>query len=173
MVKEYHVRRASAEDINAIKSISISNNSSKEDNYWEQCCTRMKNEELWAFISENRDGEAVGYGFLNWKPKYRVYEQLNIPEIQDLNVVSTHRRKGVATSIIRECEVSAEKEGRKEIGISYGLTKDYGYAQRLYTSLGFVPDGYGVTYDRQPVQHGQFKPVDDNLCLMLIKPLKT
>ena len=37
--------------------------------------------------------------------------------------------------------------------------------------LGYVPDGSGATYDRLTVAGGEIRPVDDNLCLMMIKAL--
>jgi hypothetical protein len=59
-----------------------------------------------------------------------------------------------------------EREG---LGISVGLHAGFGAAQRLYIRLGFVPDGLGVTYDREAVQPSAPHPVDDDLALMLLK----
>jgi GNAT superfamily N-acetyltransferase len=118
------------------------------------------------------DGERpVGFCLLNWTPRYSLYHKLDIPEIQDLNVLPSARRKGFATSLIKWCEGIARANGKQHIGISVGLTKDYGPAQILYTRLGYVPDGNGITYDRHGVQFGQSYPADDNLALMMIKPL--
>jgi len=57
----------------------------------------------------------------------------------------------------------------KQIGIGVGLYKDYGCAQKLYVHLGYVPDGYGVTYKYQPVVPGNSYPVDDDLVIWLKK----
>ena len=113
----------------------------------------------------------LGYVFFNCQPKYNLYKRLGIAEIQDLNVHPDHRRQGYATMLIQACENVAAAAGDNMIGISVGLTADYGAAQRLYNKLGYEPDGNGVTYDRQVVTHGAKMPVDDDLCLMLIKTL--
>ena len=155
-----------------IKEVSLGNRSRKDLSYWELSAMRMESNELTAFVAYHEEtNKPVGYGFLNWKPKYRVYDQQNIPEIQDLNVLSEFRRQGIAKKLIRACEDLAREKGRSDVGISFGLTRDYGYAQRLYISLGYIPDGFGVTYDREPVPHGQLRAVDDDLCLMLVKSL--
>jgi len=58
-----------------------------------------------------------------------------------------------------------------DIGISVGLTIDFGPAQRLYCKLGYMPDGNGVTLDREFVDDGQPVTVNDDLCLMMVKEL--
>lgn len=116
--------------------------------------------------------EAIaGYGFLNWQPKYSLYRRLDIPEIQNVHVLPDQRGKGIATQIILAAENLAKEEGRTQIGVSVGLHSDYGAAQRLYTKLGYMPDGNGITYDREAVRAGEIRPVDDELCLMMVKDL--
>lgn len=39
------------------------------------------------------DGHFAGYVTVNWRPAYAGFADLNIPEIQDLNVLTTYRRK--------------------------------------------------------------------------------
>lgn len=112
-----------------------------------------------------------GLCLLNWTPRYSLYRRLNIPEIQDLNVAEECRRRGVGTSLIKWCEGLARARGYSDIGIAVGLTKDYGAAQILYARMGYVPDGNGITYDREGIVKGQTLPVDDELSLMLVKPL--
>jgi GNAT superfamily N-acetyltransferase len=115
--------------------------------------------------------KAAGYGVLNWQPKYPFFQKLNIPEIQDLNVLPQCRGRGLARSIIAMCEEEARTRGHDYMGISVGLHSGFGAAQRLYARLGYIPDGQGVTYDRAAVQAGEFRPVDDHLCLMMLKSL--
>lgn len=117
------------------------------------------------------EGTACGFCLLNWKPRYSLYRRLGLPEIQDLNVIPAHRRKGIATMLIKWCEGLGRAKGCDHIGISVGLTKDYGPAQILYARLGYLPDGNGITYDREPVLFAKPYPVDDDLALMMIKPL--
>ncbi len=169
--EEINIHLGGTENIQCIKDISMANQTHKDETYWDLSKIKIKKEELSLIIAKSCEGDIIGYGFLNWKPKYRVYEQLNIPEIQDLNVLKDYRRQGIGKRMIEKCEDIAREEGRDQIGISYGLSKNYGHAQRLYTSMGYIPDGFGVTYDREPVSHGQFRSIDDNLCLMLIKEL--
>jgi hypothetical protein len=68
-------------------------------------------------------------------------------------------------------ETIALDQGAEKIGISVGLTKDYGPAQRLYFKLGYMPDGNGISYDREGITYGQTYVADDDLCLMMIKEL--
>ncbi len=124
------------------------------------------------FASCEADGYIdVGFGILNFEPKYRLYQKLDIPEIQDLNVIPQAREQGVATALLNAFENLARDQGKQEIGISVGLTKDYGAAQRLYVKQGYIPDGYGVTHDRQVVEKGQRYALDDDLALMMVKEL--
>jgi ribosomal protein S18 acetylase RimI-like enzyme len=115
--------------------------------------------------------KAVGFGILNFEPKYSLYQKLNIPEIQDLNVIPDMRRQGIGTALIAAFEEVAVDQGVEHIGISVGMTKDYGPAQRLYSKLGYIPDGNGITYDREPIDVNRSYPVDDDLCLMMVKEL--
>lgn len=117
------------------------------------------------------EGRNVGVGILNWKPRYSLYKRLGIPEIQDLNVIPDARRNGVATFMVEWCEDAARAKGKDMIGIGVGLTRDYGPAQILYARLGFIPDGYGVTYDRVGVTPHDSYRMDDDLSLMLVKSL--
>lgn len=117
------------------------------------------------------DTIAAGLCLLNWNPRYSLYRKLGIPEIQDLNVLPDSRRNGVGSALVKYCEGLARSKGRDTIGISVGLTKDYGAAQILYARLGYTPDGNGVTYDREGITKGQTYPMDDDMALMLVKPL--
>ena len=118
------------------------------------------------------DGAAMaGFCLLNGTPRYSLYRRLNIPEIQDINVLPDYRRRGHASALIAHCENVARAKGCDSVGISVGLTKDYGAAQILYSKLGYLPDGNGVTYDRAPVQARRMYPLDDDLALMMMKDL--
>lgn len=113
----------------------------------------------------------VGYAMLNWNPRYSLYRRLDIPEVQDLNIIPGHRRQGRGTDFVFYLEDIVRQSGRTEIGISVGLHSDYGQAQRLYCGLGYLPDGNGVVYDRETVTPYSIHPVDDDLCLMMVKRL--
>lgn len=112
-----------------------------------------------------------GVVVLNFAPLYPAFKRLNIPEIQDLNVLPDYRRQGAGAALIKVCEETAKANGHDSVGIGVGLTSSYGAAQRLYARLGYVPDGAGVYYDGQPVRHGEMRPVDDDLCLYMVKSI--
>ncbi len=117
------------------------------------------------------DGRAVGYGSLVWESGYSSFAENGIPEIHDVAVCKHFRRTGVATKIIGQLEGSAAANGRTTVGIGVGLYADYGAAQRLYATLGYAPDGRGVTYNGSPVEPGTEYRVDDHLILWLTKCL--
>ena len=93
------------------------------------------------------------------------------PEISDLRVADRHRRLGVATAMIAHFEGVARQAGCATIGMGVGMYGGYGPAQRLYAKLGFVPDGYGLTYGNADVQPGAMVTVDDSLLLWLVRDL--
>lgn len=142
-----------------------------QSEYYARCIERHDLDELTIVIASSKD-EIIGFALLNRQPKYGLYKKLAIPEIQDLNVVPQYRRRGIGEGIIAFCEALAVKEGNDTMGIGVGLDSTFGSAQRLYVRLGYIPDGQGVTYDRQPVAIGDFKPIDENLSLMMTKSLK-
>ncbi len=164
------IRRAGTADTESLSAIAAANNSHKESDYFLRCLEEQAVGRRIVFIGF-LDDAAAGYGMLNWQPQYALYRRLGIPEIQDLNVRPECRRRGVASALIAQCEAEAVQAGKTDMGISAGLYPDYGPAQRLYVRLGYIPDGNGVTYDRQPVRPGEIRPVDDDLCLMMVKNL--
>ena len=138
--------------------------------YYERCIERHENEELLLLVV-SVDGQNVGYCLLNWQPKYAYFKTLSLPEIQDLNVLSQYRRRGIGKALVEYCEGIARDKGYAEMGIGVGLNSSFGAAQRLYVRHGYIPDGCGVSYDRKQVAAGEFRPIDDNLSLMMIKTL--
>lgn len=117
------------------------------------------------------DDEIIGYANLLKYSAYYEFKQNNIPEINDLWIKETHRKQGFAEKLIQFLEMTAYQEGYHQIGIAVGLFKDYGPAQRLYTKMGYVPDGKGVTYMNYPVIPGKIYRVDNDLLLWLTKSL--
>lgn len=113
-------------------------------------------------------GADIGGFYLNREPKYALYRRLGLPELQDLRVAETHRRRGVGAALVAEAEAMAAV-AHKGLGLSVGLHAGFGAAQRLYARLGYIPDGQGVTYDRKVVEPGEKRPVDGDLALMLLK----
>lgn len=96
----------------------------------------------------------------------------NIPEINDLNVFPEYRRKHIANRLFDELELIASNTSNY-IGLGVGLYRDYGNAQRMYTSRGYVMDGRGICYKNIPVKSGESVMVDDDLLIYLVKNLKS
>lgn len=159
------LRTATQNDIPALYTLYEGMGKS-DDGYFESCLERG-----FTILVASEEGQDVGFAMLNFTPKYALYKKLDIPEIQDLNVLPDARQKGIATTIVNKCEELAEEAGKAQIGISVPLNKSYGPAQRLYIKLGYMPDGNGITYDREPVSSEQRYAPDDDLCLMMLKDL--
>lgn len=159
------IRQAHENDIDLLNDLS----GHGDDEYWPHCF-----DESWRdiFVACLDEGD-VGYCMLNWQPRYHLFRKLHIPEIQDLHVIETARQKGVGTAMVAYCENRAREQKCEYIGIGVGLHKDYGPAQRLYVKMGYVPDGYGIVYNREPVSYGDRVLVDNDLNLMMIKQLKS
>lgn len=112
----------------------------------------------------------AGYVTLKWQSDYKIFADDNIPEISDLNVLPSFRKKGIGSALIEKCETYAVKRSNI-VGIGVGLYPDYGAAQRLYIKRGYIPDGHGATYNYEYVTPGKEYPLDDDLVLWFTKKL--
>ncbi len=142
----------------------------KPEGYFEACLRRQRLGESILLLAVAK-GAYLGHCHLVWASGYPGFRERGIPEIQDLNVVRSQRRRGLASRLIAEAEGRIAKRSRYA-GIGFGLYADYGAAQRLYITRGYVPDGRGIHYQNQPVPPGQPCPVDDDLVLYLVKELR-
>ena len=115
-------------------------------------------------------GKFAGYVTVNWRPVYSGFADLNIPEIQDLNVLTKYRRRGIASRLLDRAENEAARRSGV-VGIGVGLHPGYNAAQRLYAQRGYIPDGRGVTYRNCFVEEGENVVLDDDLVLHLTKQL--
>jgi len=97
-----------------------------------------------ALINEN----VVGYTNVLWRSDYEPFRRDDVPEINDLNVIEAHQKRGVGTLLIREAEREIVAAGKPVAGIGVGQTPDYAAAQSLYPKLGYVPDGRGTRSTR-------------------------
>lgn len=164
------IHKAERGDISRLEFIVEAMNMVKESGYFARQFDHQKHGTRQVYITM-QGGVDAGYCILNWKPKYALFKKLGIPEIQDLNVLPHFRRQGIATSMIAHCEAEAQAKGLEYMGISVSVSSQFGPAQILYTRLGYIPDGNGVTYDRKQTAPGEFRPLDDQLCLMMMKKL--
>jgi GNAT superfamily N-acetyltransferase len=117
------------------------------------------------------DGQFAGYVTLDWQPTYAGFADLNIPEIQDLNVLTAYRRKGIASRLLDRAEGEAARRSWV-VGIGVGLHPGYNAAQRLYAKRGYIPDGHGITYRNCFVEEGASVVVDDDLVMHFTKQLQ-
>ncbi len=168
---EVTLRKAARDDLPVLWDIALGMGAAKNDDYFARSMEQQE-QGLRLILIARFEGRDIGYCILSWQPKYAFYRRLEIPEIQDLNVLPEYRRRGIASRMIAHCESLAQEKGCEYIGIGVGLDGSYGAAQRLYVKLGYVPDGNGVTYDRQVISKGELRPVDDDMSLMLIKNLQ-
>ena len=116
------------------------------------------------------EGEFAGYVTLLWTSKYLSFADEDIPEISDLNVLTKFQRRGIASKLLDAAE-KATAEQSSLVGIAVGLTADYGPAQRLYISRGYVPDGSGLAQNGKQLNFGDEITIDDEMNLYLIKQL--
>ncbi len=168
--KNLEILRLTPENLTDLKAFSDRLGLSKDVDYFDKTLELQAQNRREVFLGY-MDNHLTSYVVLNWYPRYGLFKTLNVPEIQDLNVDSAQRRQGIATALIHHCESLAQKKGHHRMGISFGMDASYGPAQSLYVRLGYVPDGQGITYDRVTIAHGEMKPVDDLMCLMLVKDL--
>lgn len=118
------------------------------------------------------EGQLAGCCHLLFNSQYPFFRDNIIPEINDLNVFPDYRRRRIASTILDELEAIVSTSYRY-IGLGVGLYKDYGNAQRMYTSRGYIMDGNGMTYKNVPVEPGKSVMVDDDLVIYFIKDLKS
>ncbi len=141
-----------------------------ETGYFEQSWAEQQEGKRRVFLAWEQ-GNLAGYVHLNRFPKYFPFRHLGIPEIQDLFVHTYFRRQGIGEALVKACEEEALSSQATAIGIGVGVTKNFGTAQRLYIRLGYLPDGSGVVFERENLSTGEMRPIDDRLCLMLMKDL--
>jgi len=117
------------------------------------------------------DSVFVGYVTLKWRSDYLPFQEKQIPEINDLNVLPKYQQQGVGSKLMDLVEHEAATKSQV-VGIGVGLYTDYGHAQQMYVKRGYVPDGNGITYKNKVIDWGEKIIADDDLVLWFIKKLK-
>ncbi|MCB1532645.1 MAG: GNAT family N-acetyltransferase [Alphaproteobacteria bacterium] len=164
------IHKAERGDVFRLECMIAAMGTGKDYGYFEHQFDRVESGMREIYIAV-LDGVDTGYCILNWFPKYALFQKLEIPEVQDLNVLPNFRRCGIATMLIEHCENLARARGKDQIGIGVSVAAQAGPAQRLYGKLGYVADGNGVTYDRKLTAPNEVRPLDDQLCLMMVKTM--
>lgn len=150
----------------AFKSIGWNKPRSLYENYLQEQSNAIR-----SVIVAKIDSKFCGYVTMKWKSDYPAFNEKEIPEIVDLNVLPQHQNKGIGTQLIQACEALATEQNKETIGIGVGMTADYGNAQRLYVCLGYMPDKRGLHYKNKQLQHSELVTVDDDLVLYFTKKL--
>lgn len=164
------IRRATTQDANWMQiGFDTQMGWTKVSGYFASCCDLQEKGELVLLVAVDGD-KYVGHLKIIWLPSYVNFRENKIPEIQDLNVLASYRRQGIATMLVDEAEAIIG-ERSNIAGIGFGLYADYGAAQRMYILRGYVPDGKGLAYHDSYVSPNQVVHVDDDLVLYLIKNL--
>jgi GNAT superfamily N-acetyltransferase len=169
MTAEY-IRQAAASDLDGLCRIAAEMGTVHEPGYFERCLAEQRDKKRVILIAADAS-RLTGYVQLIWQPIYRPFRKLDIPEIQDLNVIPAARQQGLGGRLVDACEALARQAGKAAVGIGVGLYSRYGAAQRLYVRKGYLPDGAGVCYDDVAVRANDLRAIDDLLTLKLIKDL--
>jgi len=123
------------------------------------------------YLSEQDKGERVvlvaysGKDFVGqvtiiWHPDYPLFAEKNIPEISDLSVLPEFRRRGIGSILMDEAEKRIFE--RSDVaGIGFGISADYGAAQRMFVKRGYIPDGQGLFGQGRYIREGSKVQVDD------------
>lgn len=170
MVMQLTIRNCEIGDIPALNQF-VKNAAHPIENQYFETAFQEQIDKKRIILLAFAEGVLSGYVHLNFHPLYAPFARLNIPEIQDLLVSPDYRRQGIGEHLILACEKTALEYGAESIGIGVGVTSDFGSAQRLYIRMGYMPDGAGVVFDRQKVQSGDIRPIDDRLCMMVVKSI--
>ncbi len=112
----------------------------------------------------------AGYLTIQWISDYPPFQERQIPEIVDLNVLKKCQRRGVGTALMAEAEQRI-KTVSSYAGIGVGLYRDYGAAQVLYITRGYMPDGNGITRNSTPLHYDDTVIIDHSMALHLLKKL--
>jgi len=166
-----NIRQATENDIAKLYDVAAKMPAHHARGYFERCLDEQRQGNRGIYVSEDGDG-LMGYIQLIWSPVYAPFRRLDVPEIQDLNVIPAARGQGIGNALVVYCEELARQAGKTDIGLGVGLHAGFGAAQRLYVRRGYMPDGAGITYDEQGVRAGEMRPIDDLLCLKMIKSLQ-
>ncbi len=111
------------------------------ERYWQE---NLDQKRVTLIAVDDDTQQVVAYSNLLWHSDYSPFLATDIPEINDMHVIDAFQRQGIATDFIKRFEHSVAQTGKETIGIGFGLTPNYGNAQRLYPKLGYIPDGKGV-----------------------------
>ena len=95
------------------------------------------------FWSAWQDAELMGCGAIKeLDPRHG--------EIKSMRTVTTHLRKGVATTLMRHILQEAKRRSYERMSLETGSMEAFAPARRLYASFGFKPCGPFAHYVEDP-----------------------
>ncbi|ABV85994.1 GNAT family N-acetyltransferase [Shewanella pealeana] len=118
------------------------NQGSAPEKYRKYLSERLQNGDATVFISYSCENNPVGF-VLN----YHTFSSVSLGKIiilNDLFVTESHRKQGVANSLI-DCAIDLAKR-TGSVRVDLGTAKDNLKAQALYEKIGFVKDTEYFSY---------------------------
>jgi GNAT superfamily N-acetyltransferase len=168
---QIELRTLRAEDVARIAATRGGVAWKADDERWNRYLAEQ-NEGLREVLLADTSDAIVGYASLARGSQNLCFRKAGIPEIRDLVVAEAYRNAGLGTRMVRALEERARAAGHSHVGIGVGLYRDYGTAQRLYSKLGYILDGRGVSYKNADVEPGSLVTVDDDLVIWMVKSLQ-
>jgi GNAT superfamily N-acetyltransferase len=164
-----HIRLLEAQDIPQIAAAFAALGWNKPAAQYERYLAEQETGQrpvLVAFV----DAVFAGYVTVQWLSDYPPFQEANIPEIVDFNVLPHVRRRGIGSRLMDAAEQTVAQRS-SVVGIRVGLYADYGSAQRMYVKRGYIPDGRGLFSHGHWVKGGESVMADDDLMLCFTKDL--
>ncbi|WP_339206294.1 GNAT family N-acetyltransferase [Paenibacillus sp. FSL K6-3182] len=165
--EDMQIRAMESNDVNVIFHAIEHQDISKRLDYIARCWEENKTGQRVTLVAFYK-GQFAGWLHLLSQSYYPYFQQNNIPEINNFDVIPALRRKGIGNALMDGIEqIAFEKYGI--VGIGVGLYSSYGSAQRIYARRGYIPDGRGISYENVIVKPGSMVRVDDELVLYMVK----
>jgi GNAT superfamily N-acetyltransferase len=164
-----HIRLLETQDIPQIAAAFASLGWNKPASQYERYLAEQESGQRTVFVAF-MDAVFAGYVTVQWLSHYPPFQEANIPEIVDFNVLPDYRRQGIGSRLMDEAE-QAVAQRSDVVGIGVGMYSDYGSAQRMYVKRGYIPDGRGLFTHGHWVQYGDQVVVEDDLTLCFTKEL--
>lgn len=167
MKQKIKIRKLTVNDFQLIESAFKAQGWNKPAEQYQGYFKQQLNNErivFLAFIEEM----FCGYVTVKWVSDYSSFREREIPEISDLNVLKKQQKQGIGKFLIKAAEKTIFTKSNLA-GLGVGLLPDYGAAQKLYSKLGYKPDGLGITYQNRRCEYHSQVEVNDDLILWMIK----
>lgn len=125
------IRLATISDITQLKLVKPTITT---ENIQERINLQLKNQAEFLVIDTGTD--LAGFALLKWfgKPTHPEY-----PDIEDLYIKNSYRKKGLATILLQACEQRSQEKGYTKIGLAVNPSHNCP-AKKLYLKCGYKHD---------------------------------